>query len=495
MADIVLTHSYQLDSDPKQKRLGQPFAPLGTLYASAVLREGGFSTAFYDSMFKTDPAQIIPLLNKEKPRILIIYEDGFSYLTKMCLANMRQVALKLASLGHSYGAKVIINSPDANDNIETYLDGQADFIILGEGEITLKELVARLIDAQDGKFDDIPGLAYKNDGKLIITKTRPILETLDDLPFPAWDLLDMEAYRKVWKSKNSSFTLNMVTTRGCPYNCIWCSKPIYGNHYNTRSPVRVVEEMLHLKKLYSPDRIWFADDIFGLKPGWTKEFSEQISLYKPGMPFSIQSRVDLLLGNDQVVSLAKAGCKKIWLGIESGSQKILDTMQKGITVEQIRTVSPILRKAGIEQAFFLQLGFPGEEKQDIDKTIQLVTELMPDDIGISVTYPLPGTRLYDSVKNTMMTKSNWDDSDELSMLFKSSFPAEYYRKLHRYIHKLFRFRQSLNYINEIFHDHAGITGHKLRRIVLFPWYLIACIVYKLKLNNKEKLRTKPIVHE
>jgi anaerobic magnesium-protoporphyrin IX monomethyl ester cyclase len=495
MTDIIVTHSYQLDSDPKQKRLGQPFAPLGTLYAAAVLREREFSTGFYDSMFKFDPVQIIPLLQKEKPGILIIYEDGFSYLNKMCLSNMRQNALKLASLGHLYGAKVIVNSPDANDNILMYLDGQADFIILGEAEITLIELVGRIMEGQEGKFDDIPGIAFKKDGRLIMTKPRPILETLDDLPFPAWDLLDMEAYRKVWKSKNNSFTLNMVTTRGCPYNCIWCAKPIYGNHYNSRSPGNVVEEMLYLKNEYSPDQIWFADDIFGLKPGWMKEFSEKISLYKPDIPFSIQSRVDLLLGNDQVASLAKAGCKKIWLGIESGSQKILDTMQKGITVEQIHSLSPILRKAGIEQAFFLQLGFPGEEKKDIDETIQLVTELMPDDIGISVTYPLPGTRFYDSVKNTMKTKSNWDDSDELSMLFKSSFPAEYYRKLHRYIHKLFRFRQSLNYINEIFHDHAGITGHKLRRIVLFPWYLIACIVYKLKLNNKEKLRTKPIVHE
>jgi radical SAM superfamily enzyme YgiQ (UPF0313 family) len=495
MTDILVTHSYQLDSDPKQKRLGQPFAPLGTLYASAVLRDGGFSTGFYDSTFKIDPAQIIPLLKKEKPRILIIYEDGFSYLTKMCLSNMRQNALKLASLGHFYGASVIVNSPDANDNILVYLDGQADFIILGEAEITLKELVGRILDDQDGKFDDIPGIAFINDSKLVITKPRPILETLDDLPFPAWDLLDMEAYRKTWKSKNSSFTLNMVTTRGCPYNCIWCAKPIYGNHYNSRSPGNVVEEMLYLKNTYSPDQIWFADDIFGLKPGWTKEFSEKIRLYKPDMPFSIQSRVDLLLGNDQVMSLAKAGCKKIWLGIESGSQKILDAMQKGITVEQIRIVSPMLRKAGIEQAFFLQLGFPGEEKKHIDDTIRLVTELMPDDIGISVTYPLPGTRFYDSVKNSMKAKLNWDDSDELSLLFKSSFTPDYYKKLHRYLHKLFRLRQSLYYINEILHQRTDIKGQKLRRIFLLPWYFIASIVYRFQLKNKENHHSNPLVQE
>jgi anaerobic magnesium-protoporphyrin IX monomethyl ester cyclase len=492
MTDVLVTHSYQLNSDPKQSRIGQPFAPLGTMYAAAVLREAGFLTGFYDSMFKTDPAQIIPLLQKEKPRILVIYEDGFSYLIKMCLLNMRQIALKLANLGRQFGAKVIVNSPDANDNILTYLDGNVDFIILGEGEITLSELAGRIMDDKDGNFDDIAGIAFKKNGELIITKPRSILETLDDLPFPAWDLLDIESYKKVWKSKNNSFTLNMVTTRGCPFHCVWCSKPIYGNRYNSRSPGRVVEEMLYLKRSFTPDQIWFADDIFGLKPGWAKEFSEQISIHKPGIPFSIQSRVDLLLGNDQVASLAKAGCKKIWLGIESGSQKILDKMQKGITVDQIRTISPILRKAGIEQAYFLQLGFPGEEKKDIDETIRLVTELMPDDIGISVTYPLPGTGFYDSVKYTMNTKSNWDDSDELSMLFESSFPADYYKKLHRYIHKLFRFRQSLYYINEILHHHISLNGSKLRRIILLPWYLTLSIAYKLHLNFKENALRKSI---
>jgi len=283
-----------------------------------------------------------------------------------------------------------------------------------------------------------------------------------------------------------------VTTRGCPYNCIWCAKPIYGNHYNSRSPLNVVQEMVYLQNTFSPDQIWFADDIFGLKPAWTAAFAEQVRIHNLRMPFTIQSRVDLLLENDRIQSLKKAGCRKIWLGIESGSQKILDAMQKGITVEQIRTVSPVLRESGIGQAFFLQLGFPEEKKEDIRKTIDLLTDLMPDDVGISVTYPLPGTKFYDSVKKRMDIKSNWEDSDDLALLFKSTFTPGCYKLLHRYIHKHFRYKQSIFFLKKIFRNPAGINRVELRRIILLPWYLAFSLAYKIMLSIKENDGKNPL---
>jgi len=486
MAEIVLTHSYMLDFDPKQKRIGQPFAPLGTLYAASILKESGFSVYFHDPTLLKSPDQIIQVLQKEKPELLVIYDDGFSYLTKMCLENMRQIALRMNDLGHQFGARVIISSSDAGDNYSLYLEKKADFILLGEAENTLKEIARRILKEQGMQFDDIPGLAFIKDGNIVITDPRAIIDNPDDLPFPSWKLLDVEAYRRVWKLKNHFFSLNMVTTRGCPYNCIWCAKPIYGNHYNSRSPLNVVDEMIYIKEILSPDQIWFADDIFGLKPTWTEEFAVQVHKHNINIPFTIQSRVDLLLGNNQVNSLAKSGCRKIWLGIESGSQKILDAMKKGITLEQIRAVSPVIRKSGIEQAFFLQLGFPGETKEDIRKTIHLLTELMPDDIGISVTYPLPGTIFYDSVKKMIDSKTNWKDSDDLSLLFKSTYSPGFYKLLHRYIHKNYRFRQSIFYLREIIRNPAGIKPVQLRRIILFPHYLIWSLIYKLLLSIKEK---------
>ena len=486
MAEILLTHSYMIDFDPKQKRIGLPMAPLGTLYAASILKENGFSVYFHDPTFLKSPDQIIPVLQNENPELVVIFDDGFSYLTKMCLANMREVALKISNLGHLFGARVVISSLDANDNYTLYLENNIDFVLLGEAEITLKELVGRILRERDIQYDDIDGLAFKKDGQIRITGSRAIIDNLDDLPFPAWDMLDIETYRSVWKSTTGFFSLNMVTTRGCPYNCVWCAKPIYGNHFASRSPLNVVREMVYLQNTYSPDRIWFADDIFGLKPTWTEEFAELVQQYNVRLPFTIQSRVDLLQGNGQVQSLAKAGCTKIWLGIESGSQKILDAMKKGTTLEQIRTVSPIVRKSGIEQAFFLQLGFPGETKEDIGKTIHLLMEMMPDDIGISVTYPLPGTKFYDSVKKVMNIKSNWKDSDDLSLLFESAFSPGYYKLLHRYIHKHYRYRQSIFFLKEITRNASAINYVKLRRIVLMPYYLTSSLVYKLLLYIKEK---------
>jgi len=250
--------------------------------------------------------------------------------------------------------------------------------------------------------------------------------------------------------------------------------------------------MVHLQNTCSPDQIWFADDIFGLKPNWVEEFALLVQLHSVRLPFTIQSRVDILQGNENIQSLANAGCMKIWLGIESGSQKILDAMKKGITLEQIRAVSPVIRKSGIEQAFFLQLGFPGETKEDIRKTIHLLTELMPDDIGISVTYPLPGTIFYDSVKNILDIKSNWKDSDDLSLLFTSTFSPGYYKLLHRYIHKFYRFRQSIFFLKKIIRNPSGIKRSQLRRIILLPYYLTWSLVYKLLLSIKENDGKKSI---
>jgi anaerobic magnesium-protoporphyrin IX monomethyl ester cyclase len=485
MAEILVTHSYLLELDPKQKRIGQPLAPLGTLYAASVLRESGFAVSFYDPTFSDSPDRIIPELQKEKPALLVIYDDGFSYLSKMCLANMRDSAFRMIGLGHAYGAAVVVNSSDASDHYSPYLGRHADYVIRGEGEITLKELAGRILREPGRACDDIPGLAFKLNEQIRVTAPRPILENPDDLPFPAWDLLDAETYRRAWKSKNRYFSLNLVTTRGCPYNCIWCAKPIYGNQYKSRSPQNVVQEMIHVHHTLSPDLIWFADDIFGLKPGWIGEFENELARQKLKIPFIIQSRVDLLTGNNLVESLAQAGCRKIWLGIESGSQRILDAMHKGITLDQIRTASPLIRRSGIEQAFFLQLGFPGETTQDIRQTIRLLTDLMPEDVGISVTYPLPGTKFYDSVKEKLAGKSHWEDSDDLSLLFNSTFSPRYYKILHRYIHKHFRYRQSIFYLNHALTAPGGLNRSRLRRIVLLPYYLTLSLAYLVLLRMHE----------
>jgi len=489
MAELLLTHSYLLNFDPKQEKTGQPFAPLGTLYAASVLKQSGVDVSFYDPMFSQSPDQILKRLRQEKPSILVIYDDGFNYLTKMCLSNMRASAFRMIELGQELFLKIIVYSSDAIDNYARYLEKGVDFVILGEGESTLIELVNSLLNKSEIDFSDIKGIAWKKEGQVKVNATRGLITSLDTLPFPAWELIDIEKYRNAWKRRNGYFTMNMVSSRGCPYHCIWCAKPMFGNHYNSRSPENVIEEMIFLLKNFSPDRIWFTDDIFGLKPGWIETFARLIKLHGINLPYTIQSRVDLLLTNNHIASLADSGCKKVWMGIESGSQKILDSMQKGILVEQIYAVSPVVRKAGIEQAFFLQLGFPSETMEDITKTIKLLTDLMPDEIGISVTYPLPGTSFYETVRKELESKTNWKDSDDLHPLVGSTYSQGFYKPLHRYIHKYYRYKQSLFFVRLLIHNPLEIKLMHIKRMILMPYFYVFSLFYKMILI-KEKNASK-----
>jgi radical SAM superfamily enzyme YgiQ (UPF0313 family) len=439
-AKVLVTHSYFLRFDPKQWKLQQPYAPLATLYACAMLRHQGQDVAFHDMMFASSPREIIEELKHHYPRYFINCDDGFNYLTKMCLTNMREAAFEMSRIANQSGCTVIISSSDSTDHSAEYLSEGADFIVVGEAEQTLSELVNVL--AAGGDISKIPGLRYLENDALKETPPRANLKDLDQLPLPAWDLINMQPYKESWMKSAGYFSVNIATTRGCPYKCNWCAKPIYGNRYNSRSPQLVVKELQFLRERTGFTHVWFCDDIFGLKPGWVRSLADELEQCGLKIRFKIQSRVDLLLEQQQVADLKRAGCAEVWVGAESGSQKILDAMDKGTKVEQIYEATKMLRANSIKACFFLQFGYPGERKEDIDKTISMVNELLPDDIGISVSYPLPGTKFYESVKHELGLKSNWTDSDELAMMFRNTYPPEFYRKLQRYVHAGYRQRKA-----------------------------------------------------
>jgi anaerobic magnesium-protoporphyrin IX monomethyl ester cyclase len=254
--------------------------------------------------------------------------------------------------------------------------------------------------------------------------------------------VDIQKYKSIWLKRHGYFSMNMVTTRGCPYHCNWCAKPIWGQRYNSRSPENVVAEMKWLKAAYAPDHVWFADDILGLKPNWIERFAALVNEADAVIPFKCLQRADLV--NEKTASaLARAGCKTVWIGAESGSQKILDAMEKGDKVEDIYRAAQFLHANGIEVGFFLQFGYPGETWDDVQKTLKMVRECAPDDIGISVSYPLPGTKFYERVKLELGEKQNWVDSEDLAMLYRGPFPTEFYRILHGRVHYEFRARRAL----------------------------------------------------
>jgi radical SAM superfamily enzyme YgiQ (UPF0313 family) len=314
------------------------------------------------------------------------------------------------------------------------------------------------------------------------TVPRGFQRNLDVFPFPAWDLLEVEKYQNVWRQKHGYYSLNLVTTRGCPFRCNWCAKPIYGDRYNSRSPENVVEEMLWLHDNFQPDHLWFADDIFGLKPGWVEKFGEAVQAAEVVTPFKIQARVDLL-SEEVVAALKKAGCKTAWVGAESGSQKILDAMDKGTTVEQIYATAARLRRHGIEVCFFLQFGYPGETDEDIEKTLKMVRDCQPDDIGISVSYPLPGTRFYERVKNEMGGKLNWEHSNDLDLMFRGQYQPDFYRQLHRVVHQEFRQRKTAMLFSDIWRHPAQLNLGNIRKLIVAAGRLPLLHWERAKLNQ------------
>ncbi|MFI5161099.1 MAG: B12-binding domain-containing radical SAM protein [Sphingobacteriales bacterium] len=482
---ILFSHSYFLRFDPKQWALGQPYPPLGTLYAAALMRKNWFRVSLFDTMFATGPQEVEAAIDKHKPDFFAVYDDGFNYLTKMCLTNMREAAFSMCKLAKAKGCKVIVCSSDSTDRYPEYLDEGADFVIIGEGEITLLELTRSITDGETD-HSAISGLAYKQNDKVIKTPARPVLKDLDSLPFPAWDLVDMPQYRQTWLKHAGYFSLNMSTTRGCPFKCNWCAKPIYGNRYNSRSPENVIDELKMMKGWFGMDHVWFCDDIFGLKPGWVQEFARLIKQERIKIRFKIQSRADLLVEEETVKALAEAGCEIAWIGAESGSQKILDAMDKGTQVGQIHTSTAFMKQYGIKPSFFIQFGYPGEMKEDIEQTIDMINELLPYEIGISVSYPLPGTVFYEKVKADLKTKTNWTDSDEMALMFHNTFPPTYYKQLHRYVHQNYHQHLAKNSLLLLLKKPFNANRASIKKALSVFYYTPAVIIEKFKLSRLEK---------
>jgi glycosyltransferase involved in cell wall biosynthesis/radical SAM superfamily enzyme YgiQ (UPF0313 family) len=450
--DVLFGQAYFLRFDPKLWAAQQPYAPLGALYAAACARDRGYRVALFDAMLAASEAEWAAALDRHRPRFAVIYEDSFNYLSKMCLLRMREAALAMIEAARVRGIPAIVGGSDATDHPAAYLDAGAVAVVAGEGEVTLVEVLDSLTGKRAGGLSSIPGVCVRDEqGHLRRSSSRDVIRDLDSLPFPAWDLVDVSRYQSIWHRRHGYFSMNIVTTRGCPYHCNWCAKPIYGQRYTARSPEHVVGEMAWLKRAFAPDHLWIADDIFGLKPGWIETFARLVHERDAVIPFKCLLRADQVTA-DVARALASAKCQTVWIGAESGSQRILDAMEKGTRVEQIGRASRLLQDAGIEVGFFLQFGYPGETRVDIDRTLQMVRECRPDDIGVSVSYPLPGTTFYQRVRAQLGRKQNWVDSNDLAMMYRATYVPDFYRALHAFVHAEFRASRSLDALTRALQD-------------------------------------------
>lgn len=447
MLRILLAHSYFLRFDQKQWERGKPYPPLATLQVAAMLRQMGHEVALFDAMLADGVDDYVAMLHGTRPDLVVLYEDNFNFLTKMCLERMHEAACRMASEAGATGARVLVAGSDASDRPGPLLDAGADAVLVGEGIAALRTLATRLdgdrrIDAT-GWVAGVAGVASRGGG----SGGEPHAPKVGALPpdprlsgDAAWDLVDIDRYRRLWRERHGYFSLNMVASRGCPFRCNWCAKPIWGNHYKQRSPRDVAEEMAFLKRAYAPDHVWMADDIFGFRADWLAEFSARLRELDGSVPFTIQIRANMI-SERMAAALQEAGCVEAWIGAESGSQRILDAMAKDTTLAELVAARERLGERGIRVGYFIQLGYLGEQLEDLLATRALVARAAPDEIGVSVSYPLPGTRFYEQVKAQLGDKTHWKDSGDLAMMFRGAYDSQFYRSFRDLLHRQVELQQ------------------------------------------------------
>jgi len=434
---ILVAHAYFQRFDQKQFDRAKPYPPLATLQVAASLRDAGNRVAVFDAMLASGADEYDDTLRRAEPQLALFYEDNFNYLSKMCLGKMRKAACEMMEHARRRGARVIAAGSDASDAPAVYLAAGAEVVLLGEGLAALNALVRRL-EVDPGMdvahlVDGIGGVATASDGSLVVANGARAVVAHPATPAPAWDLIDVERYRSTWQRAHGYFSLNMAASRGCSFRCSWCAKPIWGNRYLQRDALAVAREMQFLKQSYQPDHVWFADDIFGFRVDWVAEFASAIHALDGSIPFTIQTRADLISAG-MARALRDANCHEAWIGAESGSQRVLDSMNKGTRVEELPLARERLAAQNIRVGFFIQLGYLDEQLGDLLATRQLIETCRPDDIGVSVSYPLPGTPFYEKVREQLQAKTHWQESNDLDMLFEGTYDSLFYRAIRDLLH-------------------------------------------------------------
>lgn len=414
---VLLTHGYFLMDDPKEQEIMRPYPPLGLLYISAFLKEHQIENEIFDSTFSTKE-NLVKYLKDEKPRIMAIYTN---LMTKLNVLDVVRIAKEMLP-----DIKVIMGGPDVTYNSRDYLENGADYIVVGEGENTMLELV-NFINGNDAKAIDITGIVYLDEeNKEIKTKPRQKVKAIDELPIPNRDGIDISKYLKAWKDFHGESALNVSTQRGCPYTCKWCSTAVYGQSYRRRSPEKVVQELKEINEKYNPDVIWFVDDVFTVSHKWLNAFAEELEKQQLTVKFECISRADRM-SVEVIETLKRAGCFRVWIGAESGSQKIIDAMDRRVSVEKVREMIIETRKNGIQAGTFIMLGYPGETEEDINETINHLKISNPDHFTITVAYPIKGTKLYEEIEERQTTDLEWNKSTDRDRDFERTYPKKYYQ--------------------------------------------------------------------
>ena len=412
--DLLLTHGYFLSEDAKEREIMKPYAPLGLLYLSAHLRARGFGVEIYDSTFGSRE-ELARLLETEKPPVVGIYGN---------LMTRRNV-LGIAEAARACGSRVVLGGPEPANYSREYLERGADAIVAGEGEVSLEALLRAFRARED--LDGVPGIQYRaSDGSVVRTQPAPLIPDLDAQPWPDRERVDIPRYLSAWRARHGRGSISVITARGCPYHCRWCSHSTYGKTHRRRSPAAVAQEVAWIVERYEPDMLWMADDVFTIHPGWIVEYAHQMRQRGLRIPFECITRADRMNAR-MAETLVQLGCFRVWVGSESGSQKILDAMQRGVRVAQVREAVRLLREHGIETGMFLMWGYEGEGLEDIEATVDHVKACRPDVFLTTVSYPIQGTPYFEEVAPRLVRIGDWAATTDRETLIAGRHSRRFYQ--------------------------------------------------------------------
>lgn len=414
---LILTHGYFLQEDELEKKIMRPYPPLGLLYVSAYLEQQNIDHEVFDSTFSSEEVWFNHVLETQ-PKVIAIYTN---LMTKVKILHLIKRVKAEPSLTET---KVLLGGPDLTYNWENYLTHGADFLVIGEGEETMFEFCKQHFGEQ--KYELVTGLCFKNQkGVLVKNDARIKIKTVDEIPLPNRKKIDLSQYLDTWKKYHGKSTLNISTQRGCPYTCQWCSTAVYGQSYRRRSPIEVVNEIEYLIQEYNPGALWFVDDVFTVSHKWLAAFSAEMQKRGVSIPFECITRAERM--NEEVLTQLKAaGCFRIWIGAESGSQRIIDLMKRQVDINKVAEMMQSTQKFGIEAGTFIMVGYPTETQEDIDLTINYLKDANPDQFTITVAYPIKGTGLYNQIEKDIIEQPDWATTTDRQIDFKRTFSRLFY---------------------------------------------------------------------
>ena len=417
MSDILLTHGYFLAEDEKERQIMKPYPPLGLLYLSAFLKSGGFSVEVFDSTF-AEFAALETAFAATPGGVVGIYTN---------LMTRRNV-LRIVRAAKLHRWTVVLGGPESANYIAEYLDAGADVIVTGEGEVTLAELLRTLPQHGVHRLHGVHGIAFRDEeGRIVSNAARVRIPDIDELPFPDREAIDHGLYLDAWKTHHGASSINLITARGCAYKCNWCSHAVYGHSHRRRSPSNVADEMQWIIDRYDPDQVWYADDVFTISHPWLASYTAELKRRGIHRPFETITRADRLQNEGAANLLRELGCYRIWIGSESGSQRILDAMQRGVSVEQVRRACKLAQAHGIQVGMFLMWGYEGEEFEDIAATVEHVKATNPEVFFTTVSYPIKGTGYFDKVRARVRAPIAWHEASDRDYVIDGRRGREYYK--------------------------------------------------------------------